>query len=321
MYELMQGLRGSLEQSALDELKRSFGTLPKRRNWHVFSDYCLGSEPKKNDVVTFSVALDGPELKMLSLQIPFVAARDIKNTRSPNFEFLQIIRSPVLFHFSVMIQKNTKLLRDYITLDRLQDFLAELMVVADQIIERKPSAAEHVSKIKYRLGRFLSASQRANFNQRLARQLIIVASIAPVVFAFLYEAAEPAAILWMSDRDNMFSTHEGVIYDIAHMLYIYHQAQRTPVTTSSALPSFIFPKHDDDLMRYMDPMIRMADYLAGAVSDFNFATGHFSSKRYQQIANWNLTGETNHAVITVDLTDGKLLTQRAKLSPNPAYFG
>lgn len=316
MYELMEALRGSLEQSALDDLKRSFGTLPKRSNWHVFSDYCLGDQPDKSDVVTFSLALDGPDLRMLHLQIPFVAARDIKNTRTPNFEFLQLIRSPVLFHYSVVIKKDTKLLRDYITLEQLQHFLTELVEVAGHIIVQNSLASDHVSKIKRRLSNFLAASRRKNFNQALARQIVIAASIAPVLFAFLYEAAEPAAILWMSDRDNMFNSHDGVIYDIAHMLYIYHQAQRTIVTTSSALPCFIFPKHDDDLMRTMDPMIRMSDYLAGAVSDFNFDTGQFSSKRYHRIANWNLAGETNHAVITVDLKDNKLFTQRAKLSRN-----
>jgi hypothetical protein len=313
MYDLMLALRKTLNQSAIDDLRGAIGKLPKQGLWHVFSDYCFGDQPGKNDVATFTFAIDGADLKMMHLKIPLLAAKDIKNTRSPNPEFLHLIGSPNVFHYSVVIEKQTKRLREYITTEQLQFFLAELINVATEIGDDKPEARQHLSLVKKRLQLFMRSASRKSYSQSLARQIVIVASIAPVMFAYLYEVAQPAAISWMSDRDSIVTSHNGVVYDIAHLMYLYHQSQELLRPHSSPLPAFLFPRHDEGMMTLMDPFIRIPDYLAGAVSDFDFDTGSFSLPKFRIIAETNLLTASNHAVVNVNLKDGHLLTQRRTL--------
>jgi hypothetical protein len=133
------------------------------------------------------------------------------------------------------------------------------------------------------------------------------------MFTYLYEVAEPAAISWMSDRDSIVTSHNGVVYDIAHLMYLYHQSEELLHPHTSPLPAFLCPGHDDEMMKLMDPFIRIPDYLAGAVSDFDFASGAFSLPKFRLIADTNLLTANNHAVVNVDLVDGHLLTQRRTL--------
>lgn len=131
MLELLIPLKNCLKQSAYKDMACWFRECPKDASWYVISDYSFGDKNKKNDVVSFSVLLCHDTLYNIKEYISAFAPKDIKNTRTVSKGFIQYLNSPVIFHFSFIIDRNTKFMRNYADVDNMKSFLPEFSKIVD----------------------------------------------------------------------------------------------------------------------------------------------------------------------------------------------
>jgi hypothetical protein len=65
--------------------------------------------------------------------------------------------------------------------------------------------------------------------QKLARQVFLVAAYAAVVLNYLDLSAEPSHVSWISDRDAILQRHDGIVWDLATIMFYVIKGHRNPV--------------------------------------------------------------------------------------------
>jgi hypothetical protein len=74
-------------------------------------------------------------------------------------------------------------------------------------------------------------------------------------------------------------------------------------------PQFIFPVEEELESGHYDELIRIPDYLAGALADFDMTSGQFSKEKFYTVFFDSLVESRNHSVIQV-YGDGEKLSSR-----------
>ncbi|KAF7962576.1 hypothetical protein AWV80_20120 [Cupriavidus sp. UYMU48A] len=64
---------------------------------------------------------------------------------------------------------------------------------------------------------------------------------------------------------------------------------------------------------YLDPLIRMADYMAGTVADMDLTEWGFSHPKFETVARHRLVDAANHVVIAVAWTGEGFRVRRLAL--------
>lgn len=75
-------------------------------------------------------------------------------------------------------------------------------------------------------------------------------------------------------------------------------------------PQFIFPEPEKSGKNHFDELIRIPDYLAGTLADFDVSSNKFSKDKYDTILLNSLVNSRNQAVIYVTGKGNELLCKR-----------
>lgn len=214
MFEFHKLLDTSYRTIGVD-MERWFAPFPEGLAWNVLSDYCISDPNKANDAFAFAIVLNLDKQANISEYISAVAPSDMKGSRSPSDGMISYLKSPVVFSVSYMVQRQAKLLRDYITDDNIKDALTDLRELVALIIAQHPEKIAHYRAVDKRLASFQVEMKRRARNSGLARQIFLCASFAAILFRHLDAKKIPSYIRWISDRDAMFDKHDKVAFDIA----------------------------------------------------------------------------------------------------------
>ncbi|MBM5044566.1 hypothetical protein WOC02_15305 [Vibrio parahaemolyticus] len=314
MLELLIPLKKTVNQSAKSDLTNWLGTMPDGAAWYVISDYCFGDKTKQNDTVSFTVLLHHDKLENIKEYINHFAPRDIKSTRTVSVEFLKYINSPVSFSFTFVIDRKSNLLRDYATDENMLSFLPAFRSVISDIASNSTFQDGYIDGVMKRVKAFESDFSKKNFNSKLARQIYIVSAFASVVFEILTIAKKPKYIQWVSDRDALLERYDSFVFDLAYFLFLQGYSEHFERIDNSVLmldtPQFIFPEPEKSGKNYFDELIRIPDYLAGTLADFDVSSNKFSKDKYDTILLNSLVNSRNQAVIYVTGKGNELLCKR-----------
>jgi hypothetical protein len=156
---------------------------------------------------------------------------------------------------------------------------------------------------------------RQKGNQKLARKVFLLAAYAVAVFEQLDLAVEPKAVSWTSDRDAMLDRHDGVVFDIASLMFWVLKSGRLERDgENQALiierPHFTHVEPERTGANYMDPLIRMADYVAGTVADMSTECFDFSHPKFREVAQACFVESRNHVVVTIAHSGERLSVRR-----------
>jgi len=302
MLELAIPIKETIEKSIFEELVTWFSELPDNAEWYVISDYCFEDREKKNDVASFSVLLNHDKLKNIKEYINSFTPKDIKSTRTVSPAFLQYVNSPVIFTFTFVLDRSSKLLRDYAEKDNMQSFLPEFHNFV-KIIESNSSFEKgFVESVLRRAKQFHESFKTKNFNARLSRQIYLVATFASLIFLYLNKVKKPSHIAWVSDRDALVDKYDGFVYDLAYFMFLAEYSQDTSVREGAKplridKPHFIFPLPAKSGSNEYDELIRIPDYLAGTLADLDIDANEFTKDKYYTVLKSSLVNSKNHAII------------------------
>jgi hypothetical protein len=181
-----------------------FAAYPPDVPWTVVSDYCIGDPGKKNDVVSFVIVASHDTLANICGYIAAAAPKDIKNTRTVPAGIVQYLGLPVTFSVSFVVSRESHLLRDYIALANMEDFLPDVEDFLRTVQANSSAPNAYFDDVAKRLRLFKrDIAANRQFNAKLARQVFLVATFGAQVFKHLTVAKRPSQIRWISDRDAL----------------------------------------------------------------------------------------------------------------------
>lgn len=167
-----------------ENLNSWFSSVPADMPWTIVSDYCIGDSGKKNDVISFQIIANHDTAKNISSYIAAAAPKDIKNTRTVSVGFMQYLNLPVTFSISFVVSRDSHLLRDYIAVENMDDFLPDVEEYLTAVQANSPINSAYFADVTSRLRKFKhDIGSNKQFNARLARQVFLVATFGATVFS------------------------------------------------------------------------------------------------------------------------------------------
>ena len=240
---------------------------------------------------------------------------DIKSSRKVAPEFLQYINSPVIFNISFLIDRETKLLKDYADENNMESFLLAFKDFVKQIDSNSAFYEGFVESVLKRASAFQKDFGGKNFNAKLSRQIFLVATFVSLVFYYLNKIKEPSHIAWISDRDALVDRYDGFIYDLAYFMFLAECSSTiSEVDKSKKIildkPNFVFTIPEKTGKNFYDELIRIPDYLAGTLADIDIDENEFSKDKYYTVLYHSLVNSKNHAIFHVYGDSSKLSSRR-----------
>ncbi|MBY3141830.1 hypothetical protein HFO65_29150 [Rhizobium laguerreae] len=168
MFELIN-LLDTVYRTILADLEAWFEQFPQGLAWNVFSDYCIGDQNKANDTFAFAIVLNHDTQSNIAEYIAAVAPSDIKGSRSSSEGLIEYLGCPVVFSVSYLVEKKSKLLRDYMTDDNIRGALQDMRDVVSQMAAMIPEKVDHYRAVDRRLASFQTEMKRRSSNSNLAR--------------------------------------------------------------------------------------------------------------------------------------------------------
>jgi hypothetical protein len=306
MFELIK-LLDTVYRTISADLEAWFEQFPQGVAWNVFSDYCVGYLNKANDTFAFAIVLNHDTQSNIEEYIAGVAPSDIKGSRTSSEGLISYLRSPVVFSISYLVEKKSKLLRDYMTDDNIRGALEDMRAVVAEMVVLIPEKVGHYREVDKRLASFQTEMKRRSRNSNLARQILLCAAFASIVCRHLAAKKKPRFIRWISDRDAMFDKHDKVAFDLA---FLYFHLHRMMNGQDALEPEFLFGLPGWDGKNEYAEFIRIADYLAGTLADIKLPEMTFLHAKFEPVFRNLFVNGPNAALVEVLAREGGGVTAR-----------
>jgi hypothetical protein len=281
----------------------------------VVSDYCIGDPGKKNDVVSFVIVASHDTLANICDYIAAAAPKDIKNTRTVPTGIMQYLRLPVTFSVSFVVSRESHLLRDYIALANMEDFLPDVEDFLRTVQANSPAPTAYFDDVAKRLRLFKrDIAANRQFNAKLARQVFLVATFGAQIFKHLAVAKRPSQIRWISDRDALLDRYDGLVYDLAYVIFLLFYSTTLERRDGAILlldkPRFLFEIPEKSGQHRYDELVRLPDYLAGTLADIDLDTLKFTHEKFEQMWRGAFVRSPNNTIVQVLGNAERVTTKR-----------
>lgn len=307
----MIGIDDTFSKSSLNDFTIYLKQYPKS-SWYIISDYCFDIN-KNHDVITFTILQNHEKLDTILSFIKSNAAKDIKNTRTINTTFIDYINSPVFFHFSILLSKDDDFLKKLITKERISSYLS---ILFDRIPEIDVPEKDkiNVSSFLKRINEFKTDLNSKNFNFRLARKILLISCLKGLITHYLYIINKPMAWSWISDRDAIVDKYDGFLFDNSFLSFFlitefFAYIKGIDLNKLGLLENsrFIIPRinHIVTGIDALDELIRVPDYLAGTLADYDSNNKKFSNEKFETVFQNSFFYSKNHAIIQLVMDENK----------------
>ncbi|QAX83240.1 GCN5 family acetyltransferase [Pseudomonas sp. DTU12.3] len=277
--------------------------------WNVYSDYCVGNTDKANDSFSFVITLRHDTDQNFSEYIANVAPKDLKKTRQASEGLISYLNFPVTFSVSFIVERESKLLRDFITNENIHDFCLGLRELIALWSAEPEADREYWKRIDKALGEFAFDVKRKKFNAKLARQVLLTSTFAAFLFLTLNQLKEPSHLRWVTDRDATFEKYNEVAFDIAYILFLLFRLQSGAVKYPNK-PQFLFAYPYMDGKTDYAAHVRLPDYLAGLCADIKLPSMEFSHTKFERIFGDAIINSTNNVVLQILGNSEKITARR-----------
>lgn len=308
MFDLLKLLNDN-SPSLTRDLANWFEQFPPGAAWNLYSDYCVGNTEKANDSFSFVITLKHDTDQNFSEYISNVAPKDLKKTRQASEGLISYLNCPVAFSVSFIVERESKLLRQFITDENMHDFCVGLRELISMWAAEPGSDKQYWQRIDKALADFAFDVKRKKFNSKLARQVLLTSTFAGFLFAKLNKLKAPSYIRWVSDRDATFEKYNEVAFDISFIFFLLLRSQDGEVKDPNK-PQFLFAYPFIDGKTDYAEHVRLPDYLAGLCADIKLPSMEFSHAKFEKIFGSAILNSTNNIVLEVLGNSEKITARR-----------
>ena len=314
MFDVVEALRKSLDQTARAQIASWLNDAPKGAAWHVISDYVF-DDPNRHPTASFVILLHYDKLAHLLDQIEELAPVDIKKSRNASQGLISYLQSRAVFSFTFVLDEDDDLLRTFAPACEMIGGLEELCAYAEAMHHASGGIDPYYAQAQKRMRSFVN-DLRSRGNLKLARKMYIVASLASLVLDYLDQSTDPAFVSWVSDRDAILDRHDGATWDIAALMAYIIKAGRQPISEIEKGPlkiaKFMHVTPEQTGKNYLDPLIRLPDYLAAAASNMNLHTYDFGSPKLEAVGTNCFIQAENSVLCTLSWTGNGFTSRRLR---------
>lgn len=282
--------------------------------WMIFSDYVIGDPNKSNDVFTFSLLPATISIGWLMDKVHELSPKDVKNTRSINAEFLELIKKLPMFHISIIFNKSRKL--DF---DDEQKFFAEktdsAIGMLKHWIKTTPANKKRYQDEIKSLNVLKNEITRKNPNLKLIRDIDILACLIAYIKLEMVKLTPIDTIGWFSDRDKMLDFNSGkiktpLIHDlIDSYFYLFRQSENIQHRIEVC-----FGRPEESGKMWYDDLNRFPDYISGTIADMNFEDGKVTNGKFTAIIEGLIASNDKVDVISMNLLKESITANRIAIN-------
>ncbi|HHN4441053.1 hypothetical protein [Klebsiella michiganensis] len=253
------------------------------KKWMLSSDYAFYGQNKKNDVVTFSLFPHLVNFKRMVECIELMAPTDIKHARTVSDEFISFLKEGPVFNISIILERGRRMYSDEVGYFSYR--LESMILYFKNLCELYPENKEYYESRLLKIKQAKNTLNNKSTNLKLFRDIEIVASLAAYILAEVRFTANPEIITWLSDRDSMLTYRNKSIGDFMFECVndIYNMFCLSNMVEPYGRTAFVKPEVEGEL--FYDSLVRVPDYIAGALSDFDFETQKTTHAKFEKIRN------------------------------------
>lgn len=271
---------------------------PGVTRWMISADYCLRDTSRANDCYAFSIMPMEDDFKAMSDRIRAALPKDIKRARYLTQEGANLLADPRHFHLVIVVPKD----RDVFNNGQGSNPLEISREVANKTLDRAKEMERGDNTTKP-LKKMVEAARANNFNFELYGDLLLLGFFFPFVSLLLTRERKSTVIGWMSDRDNMTTWGDGVIWNqstesfvgLGELLHIDVVGTDIRIAVPGAASGPM----------WFDEMIRLPDYYAGTVAAWdapaNTLPPNPKSLLFVQMLEHVVAGAKNGVILRLDI--------------------
>ena len=265
--------------------------------WMIGADFVINEPTAAHDAFAFTVFPHDADFLSMQAEIERVFPRDIKGTRIINEHMLAYLREPRRFHFCFLVGKNR----------HARDSLENIRLTIDRAISTirgwrtKSGDGSQERRMSY-LKTFQELRQRANannFNYKLLSDIGLLSMIGAAIMLWIVRHGEAKVCGIFPDRDKMTLGYNSVFNE---MTYINFSALREQFGISEN-PQIVMPAALllGAAELFYDPLVRIPDYVAGAISRFDDQAGVMTSdqRKHLDLVEKFVSDNTNLAITQI----------------------
>ncbi len=305
--------------TVLHLMKQWFAEYPPGMLWTIASDYCIGDDGKKNDVFSFVVIANHDKTENISEYISAVAPYDIKNIQQVPSGLMQYLKSPVTFSLSFVIDRRSALLRDYLDVENMSNFIPEACKLIE-VFRGNSQASDsfdpaYFDEVLLRLKVFEQDLARKNPNAKLSRQIHLASGFAAMMFYIVKQSTQAGYLRWISDRDKLIDHNDTVVYDLAYIYFALMLSNHSALMPNDQgklvleMPKIFFELPERTGQHRFDALIRLPDYLAGTLADIG-PNMSYSKRKFGEMFHNVLVDSANNCVVQLT-SSGERITCRS----------
>lgn len=299
MTVLDKAIQDILEKSTLNELQEYLKVVDRSASWLLVSDYCFEDANKNSDTVTFSLILYHDKIENIKKYLAAFQPKDIKKSNQIGKGFLDYIISPVVYHFSFILNKDDNFFKNSLTKENIKTYFNLVLTLINKISKENPATAGYFEEFKKRINIFSEEMKAKSFNWKLTRKIMIISSLVSVIFFELTKLNKPISITWISDRDGIVEKFDGISLDISYIKYLSFILENEQIDLSF-LPKIRFLTSKKDTIDDYEELVRIPDFIAGTVAELKGNDFNFRHEKYYPVFFTAIVNSKNHSIIAMD---------------------
>lgn len=281
IHESIAHFNSSFMQSGAELLGEFIKEHAHTKKWILASDYAFYDKNKFSDAVTFSLFPHWAHFDKMSSHISAIAPSDIKNVGSVSDRFISFLKEGKAFSITLILDRERRMFSDekFYHLSRIDSQIGML----EYWCQSTPKGKENYQATIKQLNEVKRLVNSNSLNLRLFRDIEIVGSLAAYLLTEISIKAKPEKIAWLSDRDSMLTFKNKTIgnYMFDQVSHLYHTlCSNSGIDSSNRL---LFGKPETSGKLFYDSLIRVPDYIAGTMADYDFEKQVSSHTKFDQI--------------------------------------
>jgi hypothetical protein len=227
--------------------------------WMISADYCLRDNTRANDCYAFSIIPARNSFTDLRDLIRAALPKDIKRARYLSQDGVVLLTDPHIFHIVVVVPKD----RDVFNNGPANNPLEISREVAKITLDRAREMERGDNTLKP-LRKMVEAARAKSFNYELYGDLLLLGFFFPFVSLLLNRERKAEIIGWMSDRDNMTTWGDRVVWNNATESF-RGLGELSGIDVDGTEVHAAVPAELSGPM-WFDELIRLPDYFAGTIA-------------------------------------------------------
>lgn len=277
----------------------------KSSKWCIASDYCLDAKNKINNCFVYTI-FPYIDFNFLQSKINEVLYKDIKNIKTIDDNIVWLLTNQFFFTTVFIINDKNLFYSNETTASREKEtIIFQIKNTYEMCLKKAPYIAPKLKLL-------LKEAEKNNFNKKLYCNIFWNSILASYINDFIYKNTKHTnGIIWVPDRDDMCNYCNGILYDLYNInSSSIHYINRTKIPKNNKLG---ICKSNDNLFEF-DKIIRIPDYIAGAISSTDFYSRTVDKQKHLQMIVDIIADNPRVIIIELCIENGKLFCKKIKIN-------